>query len=142
MGIQNTSDLTAMINVDRNEIRIVAELSIGGRTVDKVFKIDTGAGFTCMNAADLGMEMDEITFSAMNTSGKIIARGVDNVTKLTYYKYQLDNFKIGTLDMGSVPIYITFNQFAAIRTVKSLFIQRRGSGLYRKFFFFHNQIVI
>ncbi len=44
-----------------------------------------------MNVADLGIEMDETTFSETNQSGKIIARGVDNVTRLTYYKYQFDN---------------------------------------------------
>lgn len=75
---------------------------------DRMFKLDTGSTHTCMNAADLGIFISEDDFNRWHTVEKITAGGIDDDIKIAFYKLQVENFKIGNLDLGSVPIYVTF----------------------------------
>lgn len=118
--MQNASDMTVVAINERNVIKLNCHLeieyNIGKISKDKEFKMDTGAMVTCMNAKDLfGDTLTEEEFIKIFSPTVINAKGVDNKTRLKYYELQLTKFRIGTLEFGSVPIYVTFNEFATKR---------------------------
>ena len=64
----------------------------------KKFKFDTGAQYTCLNAREFSINME--------------GTGLDQTTHILYYLLQVENFIIEGIDIGSVPIYITFDKRA------------------------------
>ncbi|MCM1125759.1 MAG: hypothetical protein NC429_04745 [Lachnospiraceae bacterium] len=82
----------------------------------KIFKYDTGAQFTCLPAKDLGIDISEEDFISYNKGGLAVkGTGIDKSTQITYYLIQVDNFIVADIELGSVPIYITFDLRATKR---------------------------
>lgn len=77
----------------------------------KVFKYDTGSQFTCMPAEDLGVDISEEEFITYSKNKLAIEGiGIDTNTRIKYYLIQVDKFIVAGIDLGSVPIYITFDK--------------------------------
>lgn len=82
------------------------------------FKLDTGASITCVFATDIGIYITEEEFRKEYPNAIMVqVSGIDTTSKIYYYSFQVENFVIEGIDLGSVPIYITFNSKAQ----KSLF---------------------
>lgn len=98
---------------------IVLRVSTGQKekTVTKLkkFKYDTGAQFTCLNARELDIEISEENFKKQHRGRIVEGVGIDESTKILYYLVQVDNFVVAGIDLGSVPIYITFDARAQKR---------------------------
>ena len=79
----------------------------GPRVVD--FVVDTGAKYTCCSALSIDSRIEESGIGGAETKilGGIIAGSV-----LKVYKYHVDQFTIGTVDMGEQDIWITFDDRA------------------------------
>ena len=79
----------------------------GPRVVD--FVVDTGAKYTCCSALSIDSRIEESGIGDAETKilGGIIAGSV-----LKVYKYHVDQFTIGTVDMGEQDIWITFDDRA------------------------------
>ncbi len=83
---------------------------------NKIFKYDTGAQFTCLPAKDLGIDVSEEDFVTYKKGGFVIdGIGIDKDTKIKYYLIQVERFIVAGIDIGSVPIYITFDLRATKR---------------------------
>uniref|UniRef100_UPI004055A63F hypothetical protein n=1 Tax=Acetatifactor sp. TaxID=1872090 RepID=UPI004055A63F len=105
---------------DMEAIHITCEISanipIKGRfkleeeqiITEREFKLDTGATHTSLNARDLGIDVSEEEFCKWRKTEGVVAKGIDDNVEIKFYKLQVENFKIDELDLGSVPIYITF----------------------------------
>ena len=83
---------------------------------NKIFKYDTGAQFTCLPAKDLGIDISEEDFTVYNKNAlSIEAIGIDGNSRIKYYLIQVERFMVAGIDLGSVPIYITFDLRATKR---------------------------
>ena len=87
------------------------------KVVARNFKFDTGASITCLPALDLGIEITEEEFKRrFNFTLEVKCTGIDKDSDtVTYYLIQVENFVIYNIDLGSVPIYITFDSRAPKR---------------------------
>lgn len=97
---------------------------------ERLFKLDTGATNTCINAVHLGICVSEAEFAKWNRNDSIITTGIMNNTEVKYYKLQVENFIIGDLDLGSVPIYVTFNKNATKSLLGMDLIRLLNIGLF------------
>lgn len=78
----------------------------------KKFKFDTGAQYTCLNAREFSIHLTEEEFRKTYKGNIMEGTGLDQTTHITYYLLQVENFVVEGLDLGSVPIYITFDSRA------------------------------
>ena len=86
-------------------------------TKRRVFKYDTGAQITCLRAEELDIDISEQEFVDNFNSIRVEGHGIDDASKpVVYYMIQVENFVVSGIDLGSVPIYITFDE----RVTKSL----------------------
>lgn len=101
-------DLNCKIKVD---IPVKKQFGFENKMVekDRQFKLDTGATHTCLNASDLGIILDEQEFVDMMHPETLQAKGIDDKIVIKFYKMQVENFIINNIDLGSVPVYITFS---------------------------------
>ena len=78
----------------------------------KKFKFDTGAQYTCLNAREFSINITEEEFIKTYKGTVMEGTGLDQTTHITYYLMQLENFAVEGMDIGSVPIFITFDSRA------------------------------
>ena len=85
----------------------------------KEFKFDTDAQYTCLNAREFSINITEEEFKKKYKGNRETYKGVimegtglDQTTHILYYLLQVENFIIEGIDIGSVPIYITFDKRA------------------------------
>ena len=78
----------------------------------KKFKFDTGAQYTCLNAREFSINITEEEFRETYKGVIMEGTGLDQTTHILYYLLQVENFIIEGIDIGSVPIYITFDKRA------------------------------
>ena len=76
----------------------------------KKFKFDTGAQYTCLNAREFSINITEEEFRETYKGVIMEGTGLDQTTHILYYLLQVENFIIEGIDIGSVPIYITFDK--------------------------------
>ncbi len=90
------------------------QLGIRNKRVTKIkkFKFDTGAQYTCLNAREFSINITEEEFRKTYKGNIMEGTGLDQTTHITYYLLQVENFVVEGLDLGSVPIYITFDSRA------------------------------
>ena len=79
----------------------------GPRVVD--FVVDTGAKYTCCNASSISGKLQEEQFKDADTK---LLGGIIAGSALKVYKYHVEQFTIGTIDLGSQNIWITFDKRA------------------------------
>ena len=71
------------------------------------FIVDTGAMFTCCNYSLFDVHLKEETIKRNETK---YLGGFVKGFPVTFYKYSLKQFTIGTIDMGEQDIWITFDK--------------------------------
>ena len=77
----------------------------GPKVID--FVVDTGARYTCCSSLNISTRLDEQDFH--NTETKTLG-GIVAGYAIKVYKYHVEQFTIGTIDMGAQDIWITFDQ--------------------------------
>lgn len=73
--------------------------------------VDTGAMYTCYRADQVGEELSEDQFcdgESKSIGGFVDGQNVVNAVK--FYKYDVKQFAVGTIDLGSTSIWITFDE--------------------------------
>ena len=73
------------------------------------FVVDTGAKYTCCSAMSIGVKLDEEQMSGYETK---LLGGMMSGSTLRVYKYHVQQFTVGTVDMGEQYIWITFDSRA------------------------------
>lgn len=68
--------------------------------------VDTGAMYTSCNIKDIS---DKIRESDLSGCEVAYIGGLVNGSKIKYYKYLVKQFTIGTIDLGSKYIWVTFD---------------------------------
>lgn len=80
---------------------------------DIKFKMNTSTEYTILSAkslfGDLLTEEEFIEKFKPLPMCTFTTRDVDGRTHMKFYKLQLTDFKIGTLELGSVPVWVTFD---------------------------------
>lgn len=71
------------------------------------FIVDTGAAYTCCHYKAVNDKLSEASF--VNSKFKSLCGIVDGVS-VRFYKYHLQQFTIGNIDMGEQDIWITFDK--------------------------------
>lgn len=73
--------------------------------------IDTGAYYTCYTADTLNSLLsDEITEKMFKNAPFIELHGFVETMPVRFYKYHLRQYTIGTIDLGSQDVWITFDK--------------------------------
>ena len=72
--------------------------------------VDTGAFWTCYKASEISEELSEIQFvdKDFKDIGGFI-NGTKNNNSVRFYRFDVKQFTIGTVDLGSQTIWITFD---------------------------------
>ena len=73
--------------------------------------VDTGAFWTCYKADQIGGGLTEAQFSEKET--KVIGgfvNGKQSKNAVRFYRYDVDQFTIGTVDLGSQTVWVTFDE--------------------------------
>ncbi len=84
---------------------------ISGEMIKRRFKFDPGAQNTCIAASDIDDELTEEGFiKEFKPQYRFIATGIDDESEITYYPIMVDDFYIEEVRLGSVPIFITFDE--------------------------------
>lgn len=103
---------------DKRSINLTCMIKIDAESGEKPrrFKFDTGAQFTCMNIRDLDSNISEEAFKQKKyVTHEVDGVGIDESSVIKYYMVQVEAFTVAGIDLGSVPICITFDSRAQKR---------------------------
>ncbi len=74
------------------------------------FKFDPGAQNTCVSAAELHItDSEDVFVEKYKPNWKYEGTGIDDRSSIYFYQVIVDSFEVQGVELGKVPIYITFD---------------------------------
>ena len=70
------------------------------------FVVDTGAKYTCCSSMSIGVKLSKEQLTGIESK---LLGGMISGSTLRVYKYHVQQFSVGTVDMGEQDIWITFD---------------------------------
>ena len=99
-----------MFSTKLNEDRYVVPcIILTSAPIVHTFVVDTGAKYTCCSINNVNPDLEEDTF--IEAEYKLIG-GLVEGGSIKYYKMEIKQFTIGTLNLGTQSIWVTFDERA------------------------------
>ena len=93
-------------------------------------KIDTGASDFVLNAKLLGLNMSEAEFIDTFDIEPVNRVGIDRKSKIKYYRYIVDELRLGNIVLRKFPVFITFEDRASAMLVGMSFLRLFNLSIY------------